>query len=693
MKFFNKEVNADSTEKEKLDNTEDEAKGSEEGADKKEEDTKDSKKDKKGKKKNINEKIGYVIIALLSIGIMALGIDIFSAFYYDKEVVDYKVFQEQLANNSVNVVYLDSEQMRWVTFEDSQKFIEEIRANEAKSGKKLSENVTVEQRTLAASKVRKLYETNYPYYDDFRKDLLENGVVIVYRSFSSVFFKYIVLLASSIPVIIMALLLWVIMQQSSGGLFGKGKTATATRDKSVTFKDIIGLDENLEDIKFTLSIIKNKKLRKKHNLKAPKGLLLAGPPGTGKTMIAKAISNELKINMISVDSSSLIQLYVGLGAMRVRELFKEARAHKPCILFFDEIDAIGAERGNNRSNSENDQTLNALLQEMDGFDSESGIFVIAATNRIDTLDKALLRPGRFDKKIIINPPKNNDNRLKLYEYYLRGEDLSNVDLKTIAKQSSGFTGADIAQVTNEAKMIAVANNIEVLTTKLLEEAIDKIWFKGNRTKTAVDKDKEITAYHESGHALSSILNNMPVARISIVPNTSGVGGMVVNEDEDSAFTTKEVLRNRIKMAYGGRIAEELIYGKNKITTGASADIRMATNVIRAYIEEYGFDSEIGMIDVTSMIKAGYLLENNVTDKISKLSKELYEESYNQIKDNLDILHKMAKTVKQEETIDGTRLMKYYKQFVSERETEKEGSIVNEASGDTEASVKISLEKE
>lgn len=665
LKFFNNEKERE--EIKEVGNTEDKEE-SIQNEDKNLKDKEESSKKKKGKG-DINKKIEYILVVLISLAILALGVDIFSAFYYDKEVVDYKVFQEQLASNNVNVVYLDSEQMRWVTVDDSSKFVEEIREKKKKSlkkGEELSDIVTVEERTQAAAKVRKLYETNYPYYDDFRKDLLENGVVIVYRSFSSVFFKYIVLLASAIPVIIMAVLLWVVMQQSSGGLFGKGKTATATRDKSVTFKDIIGLDENLEDIKFTLSIIKNKKLRKKHNLRAPKGLLLAGPPGTGKTMIAKAISNELKINMISVDSSSLIQLYVGLGAMRVREIFKEARQHKPCILFFDEIDAIGAERGNSRGNSENDQTLNALLQEMDGFDSESGIFVIAATNRIDTLDKALLRPGRFDKKIIINPPKNNDNRLKLYEYYLKGEDLSDVDLNTIAKQSSGFTGADIAQVTNEAKMIAVANNIETLNTKILEEAIDKIWFKGNRTKTAVDKDKEITAYHESGHALSSILNKMPVARISIVPNTSGVGGMVVNEDEDTAFTTKEVLRNRIKMAYGGRIAEELIYGKEKITTGASADIRMATNVIRAYIEEYGFDSDIGMIDVTSMIKAGYLLENNVTDKISKLSKELYEESYEQIKANIDILHKMAKVVKQEETIDGTRLMKYYEQFIEER---------------------------
>lgn len=635
-------------------------------------DKKENKKNK-DKKGGIGKKLAYVLSSLLALAVLALGVDIFSAFYYDKEIVDYRVFQEQLASNNVNVVYLESDQMRWVTFEDSNEFINEIREEKRKTlkeGEELSEIVTVEERTLAANKVKKLYETNYPYYDDFRKDLLECGVVIIYRSFSSVFIKYMTILISAVPVIIMGGLLWVVMQQSSGSLFGKGKTVTATRDKSITFKDVIGLDENIEDIKFTLNIIKNKKMRKKHNLRAPKGLLLAGPPGTGKTMIAKAISNELRINMISVDSSSLIQLYVGLGAMRVREIFKEARQRKPCIIFFDEIDAIGTERGNSRGNSENDQTLNALLQEMDGFDSESGIFVIAATNRIDALDKALLRPGRFDKKIIINPPRNNDNRLKLYEHYLKGEDLSNVDLKTLAKQSSGFTGADIAQVTNEAKMIAVANNQEYLTTKILEEAIDKIWFKGNRTKTAVDKDKEITAYHESGHALSSILNNMPVARISIVPNTSGVGGMVVNEDDDTAFTTKEVLRNRIKMAYGGRIAEELIYGKDKITTGASADIRMATNVIRAYIEEYGFDSDIGMIDVTSMIKAGYLLENNVTDKISKLSKELYDESYKQIESNMDILHKMASLVKQEETIDGTRLMRYYEQFIEERNSER-----------------------
>lgn len=670
MNFFNK-----IKDKDKPDNKEQNIKSNDI-----EHDTENNSDDTNNKKNNgKNNKLGmlyYLIGTVIALGLLTLGLDVYRYFYYDKEVVEYNVFQEQLKNHEVNVVFLESDSMQWVTNEDSKDELEKVRENERKklkNGEELAEEITVEQRKLAANNVRKIYETNYPYYDDFRKDLLENGAVIVYKSFSSLFVKYVILLVSATPVILMGLVLWVVMAQANGGLFGKGKTATATKDKSVKFSDIIGLDENIDDIKFTLSILKNKKLRKKHNLRAPKGLLLAGPPGTGKTMIAKAISNELNINMISVDSSSIIQMYVGLGAMRIREIFKEARLHKPCIIFFDEIDAIGGVRGGDKGGAatEYDQTLNALLQEMDGFAADGGVFVIAATNRIDTLDKALLRPGRFDKKIVINPPRNVDTRYKLYEYYLKGEDLSEVDLNTIAKQSSGFTGADIAQITNEAKMIAVANGLETLNTKIIEEAIDKVWFKGNRTKNAKEKDKEITAYHESGHALSSILNNMPVARISIVPNTAGVGGMVVNEDEDTAFITKETLRNRVKMAYSGRIAEELIYGKDKITTGASADIKMATNVIRAYIEEYGFDREIGMIDVTSMIKAGYLLEGNVTDKIYKLSTELYNEAYNQIKDNLDILHKMALVVKQEETIDGTKLKEYYNKFLMERNSVQE----------------------
>jgi cell division protease FtsH len=526
----------------------------------------------------------------------------------------------------------------------------------------------VQRRQKSAKKSRILYETSYPDYEDFKKTLLEKGIILEYQDFTSRVEKYNKMLGDTwINLLMMFCLYYILMSQVSGLFLGMGKTSKATKDKSVKFDDIIGLDESLDDIKFTLKVMSNKKFRKKHNLKSPKGLLLSGPPGTGKTMIVKAISNELNIKMIYVDSSSLIQMYVGVGAARIREIFKEARNNKPCIIFFDEIDSIGVMRGDKRSSSENDQTLNSLLQEMDGFDGDDGIFVIGATNIDSQLDKALLRPGRFDKKIIINPPKDIPTRKQMYEHYLMGEDISQIDLDTIAKQSSGFTGADIAQVVNEAKMIAVAQESDIITTKVMEESIDKVWFKGNKSKHTMEEDMEITAYHESGHALSSLINNMPIARISISPNTSGVGGMVVNEDSLTSFISKRDIVNRIKMAYAGRIAEELIFGKDNITTGASQDIKMATELLKAYVDEFGFDSEFGLVDVKSLIQSGYVMESKVTDKISELSKQYYKESYDEISSNLDILKKLAEVVKQEETIDGTRLKNYYETFLSERE--------------------------
>jgi cell division protease FtsH len=630
--------------------------------------------DKSNQKKQ-NAKFNFMYMLLGFAGLLLLGyvvcfcIDTYNSYYYTIRKVDYTVFQNHVDNGEVSVVYWNNSDIRYVTYEDASVYMDEIMKHEsAKDAKKTETELEVQRRQKSAKKSRILYETSYPDYEDFKKTLLEKGIILEYQDFTSRVEKYNKMLGDTwINLLMMFCLYYILMSQVSGLFLGMGKTSKATKDKSVKFDDIIGLDESLDDIKFTLKVMSNKKFRKKHNLKSPKGLLLSGPPGTGKTMIVKAISNELNIKMIYVDSSSLIQMYVGVGAARIREIFKEARNNKPCIIFFDEIDSIGVMRGDKRSSSENDQTLNSLLQEMDGFDGDDGIFVIGATNIDSQLDKALLRPGRFDKKIIINPPKDIPTRKQMYEHYLMGEDISQIDLDTIAKQSSGFTGADIAQVVNEAKMIAVAQESDIITTKVMEESIDKVWFKGNKSKHTMEEDMEITAYHESGHALSSLINNMPIARISISPNTSGVGGMVVNEDSLTSFISKRDIVNRIKMAYAGRIAEELIFGKDNITTGASQDIKMATELLKAYVDEFGFDSEFGLVDVKSLIQSGYVMESKVTDKISELSKQYYKESYDEISSNLDILKKLAEVVKQEETIDGTRLKNYYETFLSERE--------------------------
>ena len=525
-----------------------------------------------------------IVVGALAMAVVSVSVydDVKMNIQYDVTRVTYTEFKDELDNGEIDVVYIDSNTstIYWVNKEDSLPVLEENRKNteEPETG-----DFTVDERIKAANEATVMKSTTNPSYDEFNKDLLENGVIIQngirFNKTGSLVQGIGALLITIVPVTFLGILTVQLMSSFTGA-----KTSKATQDSDVTFDDIIGLDESIEEIKFMIDVLKDKELRDKYNLKQPKGLLLYGPPGSGKTMIAKAISNEMGVKMISVDSSSLIELYVGMGPKRIREVFKEARKNSPCIVFIDEIDAIGASRSNKNRSSEDDKTLNALLQEIDGFSSESGIFVIGATNVDDRLDAALVRAGRFDRKIVINPPRNWKVRKEMYEHYLKGVDTSNIDLDGISKQSSGFTGADIANIVNEAKMLAVASKSDKLDTKIMEEAIDNSMFKGSRTKHVEEKDIKLSAYHESGHALSSLLNNLPIARISIVPNTAGTGGMVITEDKNTFVITKSELRSRIKMAYAGRAAEEVMFGADECTTGASQDIKVATQYIRAYIE-------------------------------------------------------------------------------------------------------------
>ena len=619
-------------------------------------------KSDKNNKKSFSVLKGILILCIVTI-MVALSIsvsrDVSTNVKYDVENMSYQDFKKQLDAGEVDVVFNGKEDICWVNKTDTEGIIEENRKNG------ISEETgeyTVDERTEAANKVTTLKQTTNPGYEEFEKDLLEKGVIIqneiVFNSTGTTVSKIGALLVAIIPMLFLGILTVQLMSSFTGA-----KTTRATQDSSITFDDIIGLDESIEEIKLMIDVLKDKEMRTKYNLKQPKGLLLYGPPGSGKTMIAKAISNEMGVKMISVDSSSLIELYVGMGPKRIREVFKEARKNSPCIVFIDEIDAIGASRNNKNRSSEDDKTLNALLQEIDGFSSESGIFVIGATNVDDKLDPALVRAGRFDRKIVINPPRNWKVRKQMYEHYLKGVDVSAIDLDGISKQSGGLTGADIANIVNEAKMLAVSSKSEQLTTKIMEEAIDNSMFRGSRTKHVEERDFEISAYHESGHALSSLLNGLPIARISIVPNTAGTGGMVITEDTNNFIITKRELRNRIKMAYAGRAAEEVIYGKDECTTGASSDIKVATQYIRAYIENYGFDSSVGLVDVRVMMEAGYILESGVSNRIYAMAKELYQESLKEIMEHKDILMDMEKIVAENETVSGQFITEWYNQRV------------------------------
>ena len=378
------------------------------------------------------------------------------------------------------------------------------------------------------------------------------------------------------------------------------------KKSEVTFADVIGHDEIIEDLKQYIGILQNSDRLKKNHIRQPKGLLLTGSPGTGKTLLAKALAGEANVPFMYLNSSSVIDRYVGMGASNIRATFKKAREIAPCILFIDEIDAIGCSRENNSGrNSEDDKTLLALLQEMDGFADMAGVLVIGATNCPDKLDPALKRTGRFDREIHILPPRDKATRLKLLEHYTKDLSLSNdVDLEALAAQLDGFTGADIAYICNEAAIIAIskANSDEYqLVTNDFTEAVDKLLLKGNKRLAVVNKhDQMITAYHEAGHAIAAILLGHKVIRATIHSTTSGVGGFVMQGSSENQMQTKQELEDQIRICYAGRVSEYIKFKSDGITTGASNDIQKATSYIKAMVSSFGYDEESGLLDYAQL---------------------------------------------------------------------------------------------
>lgn len=391
------------------------------------------------------------------------------------------------------------------------------------------------------------------------------------------------------------------------------------KKSEVTFADVIGHDEIIEDLKQYIGILQNSDRLKKNHIRQPKGLLLTGSPGTGKTLLAKALAGEANVPFIYLNSSSVIDRYVGMGASNIRATFKKAREIAPCILFIDEIDAIGCSRENNSGrNSEDDKTLLALLQEMDGFADMAGVLVIGATNCPDKLDPALKRTGRFDREIHILPTRDKATRLKLLEHYTKDLSLSNdVDLEALAAQLDGFTGADIAYICNEAAIIAIskANSDEYqLVTNDFTEAVDKLLLKGNKRLAVVNKhDQMITAYHEAGHAIAAILLGHKVIRATIHSTTSGVGGFVMQGSSENQMQTKQELEDQIRICYAGRASEYIKFKSDGITTGASNDIQKATSYIKAMVSSFGYDEESGLLDYAQ------LAPETTTDMISRIN--------------------------------------------------------------------------
>ena len=428
-------------------------------------------------------------------------------------------------------------------------------------------------------------------------------------------------------------------------------------DTKVRFKDVAGLDEEKNELVEIVDFLKHPKRFLNMGAKVPKGILLCGKPGTGKTLIAKAVAGEAGVPFISMSGSEFIEMFAGLGASRVRKLFEKAKKMAPCIIFIDEIDAIGARRtSNSGAETENNQTLNQLLVEMDGFETDETVIVLAATNRPEMLDTALLRPGRFDRQITIATPdvKGREEILKIHSANKKFED--GLDLKTIAEDTAGFTGAELANVLNEAAIIATVKKHKAITTEDIDEAVKKVTVGIQKTSRVIsEKDKKLTAYHEAGHAIvSKFLDRVEdVKEISIIPRGFAGGYTLYKTDEDKFYVSKTQMEQKLVALLGGRVAEKLAI--NDISTGASNDIEVATKIAREMVTVYGMSDVVGPISLkTDSAYELQLFGENIEDTVGKEIKKLMDEAYKKasiiLSENMDILHKVAQELLIKETI-------------------------------------------
>ena len=450
--------------------------------------------------------------------------------------------------------------------------------------------------------------------------------------------------------------------------FGKSRAIMlGEKDKKVTFKEVAGLDEEKEDLEEIVDFLKEPQKYTKVGARIPKGVLLVGPPGTGKTLMAKAVAGEAGVPFFSISGSDFVEMFVGVGASRVRDLFEEGKRHSPCIIFIDEIDAVARRRGTGMGggHDEREQTLNQLLVEMDGFGVNEGIIVMAATNRVDILDPAILRPGRFDRRVVVGAP-DVKGREEILKVHAAGKPLGDdIDFKQIAQTTAGFTGAELENLLNEAAILAVTEKRPYLIQKDIKEAFIKVGVgKEKRSRVISDKEKKITAYHEAGHAiLCYVLPDIdPVYTISIIPTGLGAAGYTMRlPEKDEMFNTRGQMLQNIEVCLGGRIAEELIF--DDITTGASQDIKQATAIAKAMVTKYGMSAEVGLVaygDDQDEVFIGRDLAHargyseNVSAKIDSEVKKLIDLCYDKAKailqEHEDVLHSCTKLLLEKEKV-------------------------------------------
>ena len=471
------------------------------------------------------------------------------------------------------------------------------------------------------------------------------------------------------------------MQGGKGGAMGFGRSKAKLMNElkgKVTFKDVAGVEEAKEEVEEVVEFLKDPRKFSRLGGKIPRGCLLVGPPGTGKTLLARAIAGEAGVPFFTISGSDFVEMFVGVGASRVRDMFEQGKKHSPCIIFIDEIDAVGRSRGAGLGggNDEREQTLNQLLVEMDGFDTNEGVIIIAATNRPDVLDPALLRPGRFDRQVVVSNP-DIIGREKILKVHAKKINMSpDVNLRTVARGTPGFSGADLANLVNEAALLAARKNKRIVTYQEFEDAKDKVMMGAERRSMVMTEDeKKLTAYHEGGHALVSY--NMlphydPIHKATIIPRGRALGMVMNLPERDKHGYSIKYLKARLAVCFGGRVAEELIFGKDNITTGAGggngSDINQATQLARAMVTKYGMSEEMGPVEYGENQEEVFLgrsvtqtqsVSEAVAQKIDKEIRKLVDEGYNQAKEiltnKIEDLHKIAKALLTYETLTGDEI--------------------------------------
>ena len=471
------------------------------------------------------------------------------------------------------------------------------------------------------------------------------------------------------------------MQGGKGGAmgFGRSKAKLLTENKNkVTFNDVAGIDEAKEELVEIVDFLKDPRKFQKLGGRIPKGALLIGPPGTGKTLLARAIAGEAGVPFFTISGSDFVEMFVGVGASRVRDMFEQGRRHAPCIIFIDEIDAVGRSRGAGLGggNDEREQTLNQILVEMDGFDTQEGIILVAATNRPDVLDPALLRPGRFDRQVVVPNPDLIGREAILKVHMKKISAAPDVDIRTIARGTPGFSGADLANIVNESALLAARKNKKIVTMIDFEEAKDKVMMGAERRSLVMSQDeKELTAYHEGGHAIVAINQpaSDPIHKATIIPRGRALGMVMRLPERDQLSLPREKMYADITVAMGGRVAEEIIFGESKVTSGASSDIEMATKMARNMVTKFGMSSKLGPIQYGENEEEVFLgrsvqKHQNVSEETAKLiDSEIrlivdtcYEKARSILEDKIDDLHNLAKGLIEYETLSGDEILSLIK---------------------------------